>query len=42
MGLRTRGVTLAQRLAAKITRIDGATLPVDGGRAVNGLDPEAT
>ena len=28
VGLRTRGITLAQRLAAKITRIDGATLPV--------------
>ena len=28
VGLRTRGVTLAQRLAAKITRIDGATAPV--------------
>src|SRR5215475_6521760 len=28
VGLRTRGVTLAQRLAAKITAIDGATLPV--------------
>jgi len=28
VGLRTRGVTLAQRLAAKITGIDGATLPV--------------
>jgi pyrimidine operon attenuation protein/uracil phosphoribosyltransferase len=28
VGLRTRGVTLAQRLAAKIARIDGATLPV--------------
>jgi pyrimidine operon attenuation protein/uracil phosphoribosyltransferase len=28
VGLRTRGITLAQRLAAKITRIDGTTLPV--------------
>ena len=28
VGLRTRGVTLAQRLAGKIARIDGATLPV--------------
>ena len=28
VGLRTRGVTLAQRLAAKIATIDGATLPV--------------
>src|SRR5881296_65374 len=28
VGLRTRGVTLAQRLAAKIAQIDGATLPV--------------
>jgi pyrimidine operon attenuation protein/uracil phosphoribosyltransferase len=28
VGLRTRGVTLAQRLAAKIERIDGASLPV--------------
>ena len=28
VGLRTRGVTLAQRLAAKITAIDGATVPV--------------
>ena len=28
VGLRTRGVTLAQRLAHKITRIDGAQLPV--------------
>src|SRR5438046_970173 len=28
VGLRTRGVTLAQRLAAKLARIDGATLPV--------------
>ena len=28
VGLRTRGVTLAQRLAAKIARIDGATLAV--------------
>jgi pyrimidine operon attenuation protein/uracil phosphoribosyltransferase len=28
VGLRTRGVTLAQRLAEKITRIDGTTLPV--------------
>ena len=28
VGLRTRGVTLAQRLAAKITQIDGAALPV--------------
>ncbi|HEU4367099.1 MAG TPA: bifunctional pyr operon transcriptional regulator/uracil phosphoribosyltransferase PyrR [Methylomirabilota bacterium] len=28
VGLRTRGVTLAQRLAAKIAAIDGATLPV--------------
>lgn len=28
VGLRTRGVTLAQRLAAKIAKIDGATLPV--------------
>ena len=28
VGLRTRGVTLAQRLAAKIARIDGTTLPV--------------
>ena len=28
VGLRTRGVTLAHRLAAKIARIDGATLPV--------------
>lgn len=28
VGLRTRGVTLAQRLAAKIARIDGATIPV--------------
>jgi pyrimidine operon attenuation protein/uracil phosphoribosyltransferase len=28
VGLRTRGVTLAQRLAAAIARIDGATLPV--------------
>jgi len=28
VGLRTRGVTLAQRLASKISRIDGTTLPV--------------
>ena len=28
VGLRTRGVTLAQRLSAKIARIDGTTLPV--------------
>jgi len=28
VGLRTRGVTLAQRLAQKIARIDGTTLPV--------------
>jgi pyrimidine operon attenuation protein/uracil phosphoribosyltransferase len=28
VGLRTRGVTLARRLAAKIAAIDGATLPV--------------
>ena len=28
VGLRTRGVTLAQRLAAKIAAIDGASLPV--------------
>jgi pyrimidine operon attenuation protein/uracil phosphoribosyltransferase len=28
VGLRTRGVTLAQRLAAKIAAIDGATVPV--------------
>jgi pyrimidine operon attenuation protein/uracil phosphoribosyltransferase len=28
VGLRTRGVTLAHRLAANIARIDGATLPV--------------
>ncbi len=28
VGLRTRGVTLAQRLAAKIAAIDGTTLPV--------------
>ena len=28
VGLRTRGITLARRLAAKIARIDGATLPV--------------
>jgi pyrimidine operon attenuation protein / uracil phosphoribosyltransferase len=28
VGLRTRGVTLAQRLAAKLTAIDGATVPV--------------
>ncbi|MBI4247215.1 MAG: bifunctional pyr operon transcriptional regulator/uracil phosphoribosyltransferase PyrR [Candidatus Rokubacteria bacterium] len=28
VGLRTRGVTLAHRLAAKIAKIDGATLPV--------------
>jgi pyrimidine operon attenuation protein/uracil phosphoribosyltransferase len=28
VGLRTRGVTLARRLAAKITQIDGAELPV--------------
>src|SRR3982750_2816019 len=28
VGLRTRGVTLAQRLAAKIAAIDGAALPV--------------
>ena len=28
VGLRTRGVTLAQRLNAKITAIDGAQLPV--------------
>src|SRR5436853_6401031 len=28
VGLRTRGVTLAQRLATKIAQIDGATLPV--------------
>jgi pyrimidine operon attenuation protein/uracil phosphoribosyltransferase len=28
VGLRTRGVTLAQRLAGAITRIDGAALPV--------------
>jgi pyrimidine operon attenuation protein/uracil phosphoribosyltransferase len=28
VGLRTRGVTLAQRLAQKIARIDGAQLPV--------------
>lgn len=28
VGLRTRGVTIAQRLAQKIARIDGTTLPV--------------
>jgi pyrimidine operon attenuation protein/uracil phosphoribosyltransferase len=28
VGLRTRGVTLAHRLASAITRIDGSTLPV--------------
>src|SRR6266516_7003522 len=28
VGLRTRGVTLAQRLAQKIARIDGTKLPV--------------
>ena len=28
VGLRTRGVTLAQRLAARIAQIDGAALPV--------------
>lgn len=28
VGIRTRGVTLAQRLSAKIARIDGAALPV--------------
>src|SRR5512134_3751522 len=28
VGIRTRGVTLGQRLAAKIERIDGASLPV--------------
>jgi pyrimidine operon attenuation protein/uracil phosphoribosyltransferase len=28
VGIRTRGVTLAQRLAAKIARIDGSALPV--------------
>ncbi len=28
VGIRTRGVTLAQRLAEKISRIDGAALPV--------------
>src|ERR671923_1071936 len=28
VGLRTRGVTLAQRLAAKIAKIDGSELPV--------------
>src|SRR5919204_6521749 len=28
VGLRTRGVTLAHRLAAKIAAIDGTTLPV--------------
>ena len=28
VGLRTRGITLAQRLVAKIAQIDGATLPV--------------
>ena len=28
VGLRTRGITLARRLAAKIAHIDGATLPV--------------
>jgi len=28
IGLRTRGVTLAQRLTAKIAKIDGAVLPV--------------
>src|SRR5204862_7787246 len=28
VGLRTRGVTLARRLAAKIAAIDGASLPV--------------
>ena len=28
VGLRTRGITLAQRLAEKIARIDGATVPV--------------
>src|SRR5258706_15909164 len=28
VGLRTRGITLAQRLAAKIASIDGAQLPV--------------
>ena len=28
VGLRTRGVTLAQRLSARIAAIDGATLPV--------------
>jgi pyrimidine operon attenuation protein/uracil phosphoribosyltransferase len=28
VGIRTRGVTLAHRLAAKIEKIDGATLPV--------------
>jgi pyrimidine operon attenuation protein/uracil phosphoribosyltransferase len=28
VGLRTRGITLAHRLAARVARIDGATLPV--------------
>jgi pyrimidine operon attenuation protein/uracil phosphoribosyltransferase len=28
VGIRTRGVTIAQRLTAKIARIDGTTLPV--------------
>src|SRR5919201_307082 len=28
VGLRTRGVTIAQRLAKAVTRIDGATVPV--------------
>ena len=28
VGLRTRGITLAQRLAEKIARIDGSTVPV--------------
>src|SRR5688500_7533810 len=28
VGLRTRGITLAQRLAAKLTAIDGGTVPV--------------
>src|SRR5207249_4464589 len=37
VGLRTRGVTLAQRLAAKIAQIDGATLPV-GAPVIRGTD----
>jgi pyrimidine operon attenuation protein/uracil phosphoribosyltransferase len=28
IGLRTRGITLAQRLAAKVSQIDGTSLPV--------------